>query len=124
MVGLVPKYFRAPFGDIDARVTAVIKAMGLIHILWDHDSYDWLAVSEGVTTAQIVANFTLWTHDLSVGHISLQHEVYLPMEQFASLNVVSTAGFNMKVWKFINEIRNNLFNVQNLITDRVLMSWR
>ena len=33
--------FRPPMGDIDDRVRAIAKAMGLIPVLWNLDSRDW-----------------------------------------------------------------------------------
>ena len=34
ITGVTPLYFRPPYGDIDDRVRAIIKAMGLIPVIW------------------------------------------------------------------------------------------
>ena len=38
IIGLTPKYFRPPFGDIDPRVRAILSAMGFKVIVWNRDS--------------------------------------------------------------------------------------
>lgn len=38
----IPKYYRPPFGDNDARVRAIAKhVFNMTAIIWNHDSYDW-----------------------------------------------------------------------------------
>jgi peptidoglycan/xylan/chitin deacetylase (PgdA/CDA1 family) len=37
-IGVAPVYFRPPYGDIDARVRAVLQAMGLKVVVWNIDS--------------------------------------------------------------------------------------
>jgi len=41
VIGVRPKYFRPPFGDLDDRVRAVAAAMGLRAIMWNYDTSDW-----------------------------------------------------------------------------------
>lgn len=36
--GVVPRYIRPPFGDIDDRVRGVLKAMDLVPIMWNFDT--------------------------------------------------------------------------------------
>ncbi len=38
VTGHRPRFFRPPFGDIDNRVRAIAKAMGLLPILWNFDT--------------------------------------------------------------------------------------
>ena len=45
-VGITPKCWRPPFGDIDDRVRAIAWQMGMRSILWDRDSNDWALVSK------------------------------------------------------------------------------
>ncbi|KAH7924384.1 carbohydrate esterase family 4 protein [Leucogyrophana mollusca] len=57
VVGVTPTCWRPPFGDVDDRVRAFAQALGLRAILWQYDSNDWSEGSDGVTSAQIDANY-------------------------------------------------------------------
>ena len=41
-LGVVPKYFRPPFGEIDLRIKSVVEALGMQVLRWNFDSYDYL----------------------------------------------------------------------------------
>ncbi|KAJ3307436.1 chitin deacetylase [Kappamyces sp. JEL0829] len=43
VIGVRPKYFRPPFGDIDDRVRGIAAAMGLTPVIWNVDTFDWAA---------------------------------------------------------------------------------
>ncbi|KAG1084714.1 hypothetical protein G6F42_021671 [Rhizopus arrhizus] len=40
-MGITPKCWRPPYGDVDDRVRAIAYQMGMRTILWDQDSNDW-----------------------------------------------------------------------------------
>ncbi len=40
-LGVVPRLFRPPYGDIDSTVTAIARAGGMEAIMWTIDSHDW-----------------------------------------------------------------------------------
>lgn len=44
-LGITPKCWRPPYGDVDDRVRAIAWQMGMRTILWDQDSNDWNLVS-------------------------------------------------------------------------------
>ncbi|CAO3565402.1 unnamed protein product [Mortierella alpina] len=57
ITGIRPKYMRAPYGDIDARVRFVLRKLGLIPVGWedDYDTKDW---NGQMTDAEVVSTFT------------------------------------------------------------------
>lgn len=40
-VGVVPRVFRPPFGDVDSAVMAISRCAGMEVIMWTIDSHDW-----------------------------------------------------------------------------------
>lgn len=44
-LGITPKCWRPPYGDVDDRVRSIAWQMGMRTILWDQDSNDWNLVS-------------------------------------------------------------------------------
>ncbi|CAO3650249.1 unnamed protein product [Cunninghamella blakesleeana] len=78
--GLTPKYWRAPYGDVDDRVRWIATQLNLTSILWNLDTDDWAAGFS--TTVQQVQNSyneyiqmgnngSMSTH----GNIVLTHEI-------------------------------------------------
>ncbi|SCV72494.1 BQ2448_4031 [Microbotryum intermedium] len=57
--GVVPRYWRPPYGDIDNRVRAIAKEVfGLEHaVIWNHDTNDW-CLSEGGGSSCPASDFT------------------------------------------------------------------
>lgn len=41
-LGVIPKYFRPPFGEIDLRLKAIVETLGMSVLRWNFDSYDYL----------------------------------------------------------------------------------
>ena len=39
--GVTPTCWRPPYGDVDDRIRYIANALGLITIIWQHDSFDW-----------------------------------------------------------------------------------
>jgi hypothetical protein len=77
--GRVPRFWRPPYGDTDARVSAIAKEVfGLTTIVWNQDTADWtLTVSPPYTTAaKIQSQMQGWlTGPKSPGLIILEHEL-------------------------------------------------
>ncbi|ORX54564.1 glycoside hydrolase/deacetylase [Hesseltinella vesiculosa] len=83
VLGITPKCWRPPYGDVDDRVRAIAHQMGMRTILWDQDSYDWNMVggqSGGkLQPAEVHAFFQKWIDNAKLGndtrgHITLEHE--------------------------------------------------
>jgi chitin deacetylase len=60
--GLLPRYWRPPYGDSDARVSAIAQEVfGLTTVIWNHDTNDWsLGEVGGTNQTAINANFDAW----------------------------------------------------------------
>jgi peptidoglycan/xylan/chitin deacetylase (PgdA/CDA1 family) len=104
IIGVSPKHVRAPYGDIDARVRAVLKAMNFEIIGWNRDPQDW-RISNFDTTAnptttpeEILNEFSKWAKADKVGSISLQHDIYkVPVSIVgSSLDILAAAKFDFK----------------------------
>lgn len=85
VLGVTPLYFRPPYGDIDDRVRAIARAMGLTAIMWttNHgrafDTEDW-QIPEGIVNGvDVVDNFDgilATAPGLGSGFIVLEHDLY------------------------------------------------
>ncbi|KAI9473590.1 MAG: hypothetical protein EXX96DRAFT_487746 [Benjaminiella poitrasii] len=83
-LGITPKCWRPPYGDVDDRVRAIAWQMGMRTFLWDQDSNDWSLVANSATShlqvKMIDSYFEQWIknrmigNDTDHGHITLQHE--------------------------------------------------
>ncbi|KAI9278741.1 hypothetical protein BDA99DRAFT_422724, partial [Phascolomyces articulosus] len=84
VLGVTPKCWRPPYGDVDDRVRAIAWLMGMRTIIWDQDSNDWnlygTPARGSVPPEEIDGHFTDWiakrvnNMDNEHGHITLQHE--------------------------------------------------
>ncbi|KAH9977700.1 hypothetical protein BGW80DRAFT_1283797 [Lactifluus volemus] len=62
--GRVPRFWRPPYGDTDARVSAIAKeVLGLTTIIWNHDTEDWTLSANGTTPVKFT---TICKHGLPV----------------------------------------------------------
>ena len=58
VIGVTPRCWRPPFGDVDDRVRAVAQGLGLRTIIWDNDTDDWNISPDGqASTQQIDSNY-------------------------------------------------------------------
>ncbi|KAJ7717003.1 carbohydrate esterase family 4 protein [Mycena metata] len=77
--GRVPKFWRPPYGDSDARTRAIAKEVfGLTTIIWNQDTSDWSLDESppGTTADKIKASMQQWlTGPKSPGLIILEHEL-------------------------------------------------
>jgi peptidoglycan/xylan/chitin deacetylase (PgdA/CDA1 family) len=65
-IGVVPQYYRAPYGDVDDRVKKVINSLNMKLVKWNRDSEDW----KGRNSTAIALE---WSKDTKIPGIILQH---------------------------------------------------
>lgn len=107
-VGVVPKYMRPPYGDVDDRVRAILSQLGYKIVIWDKDTNDWMSGSDPTfKMSWVEGNFTEWVkEDDPTGHVSLEHDLYNQTAAQAPLVVpiVQGAGFTIKpVWQCVGD---------------------
>jgi len=56
-IGITPTCWRPPYGDVDDRIRAIAKGLGLQTVLWTYNSNDWEVGSGNVTAQQVDANY-------------------------------------------------------------------
>ncbi|KAG9122029.1 hypothetical protein FRC07_001758, partial [Ceratobasidium sp. 392] len=98
---------RPPYGDIDDRVRAISKAMGLTPIIWtsagggDFDTNDW-HVPSGLSSQAVLSSFeTILTkaNALDTGFIVLSHDLYQQTVDLATGYIIPDAlarGFHLE----------------------------
>lgn len=80
-IGIKPKYVRPPFGEADARVKAILKAMGYKVLLWNVDPTDYDVYMKPDASKRIQGAFRMAASGKDTGlnahedpgFISLQH---------------------------------------------------
>ncbi|KAI9353799.1 hypothetical protein BDR26DRAFT_796928, partial [Obelidium mucronatum] len=75
VLGVYPKYFRPPYGDIDDRVRGLAKMAGLTAVTWSSDSKDWSFLGQS-QMGKVPATFKNWMDQGLTNGISLQHDYY------------------------------------------------
>ncbi|KAI7860238.1 hypothetical protein BDC45DRAFT_430956 [Circinella umbellata] len=77
VIGVSPRYFRPPFGNIDNRVRDIIKALGFTPVIWSVDTNDWYLTEHADTfdSNWITGNVTQWAATAEGGN-SLAHDLY------------------------------------------------
>ncbi|KAF9075809.1 glycoside hydrolase/deacetylase [Rhodocollybia butyracea] len=75
--GRVPRFWRPPYGDTDARVSAIAREVfGMDAIIWNQDTEDWSLTTGGTTLEAISSSMNTWlTGPKSPGLIILEHEL-------------------------------------------------
>ncbi|CAO3688328.1 unnamed protein product [Umbelopsis vinacea] len=80
VIGVSPKLFRPPYGDIDNRVRDIAIQLGYTPVIWNHDTDDWkLGETAGFDAAWIDGNATQWVNEAAaatIGGLSLEHDLY------------------------------------------------
>ena len=61
-LGITPKCWRPPFGDVDDRVRAIAWLMGMRTIIWDRDTNDW-----GLVSVHVLSSYTNTNSDNNIG---------------------------------------------------------
>ncbi|KAJ3015619.1 UNVERIFIED_CONTAM: chitin deacetylase [Siphonaria sp. JEL0065] len=98
VLGVVPKYFRPPFGGSDDRVRRVATTMGLTSVGYI-DTEDWKYWNDAAKIRPIVTgHFKDWISQSKTGYISLQHDVWKIEVDAAkeSMNMLVKAGYTIK----------------------------
>ncbi|KAJ1305140.1 hypothetical protein OPQ81_000177 [Rhizoctonia solani] len=107
ITGVTPNTMRPPYGDIDDRVRAICKAMGLTPIIWtsaggsDFDTNDW-HIPAGLSPEVVLSSFESIlsrASSLNTGFIVLSHDLYQQTVDMATGYIVPDAlarGFNLK----------------------------
>ncbi|KAG8774003.1 chitin deacetylase [Ceratobasidium sp. 428] len=107
ITGVTPNTMRPPYGDIDDRVRAISKAMGLTPIIWtsaggsDFDTNDW-HVPSGLSSEVVLSSFeTILTkaNSLNSGFIVLSHDLYQQTVDLATGYIIPDAlarGFHLE----------------------------
>ncbi|KAG7090194.1 hypothetical protein E1B28_011798 [Marasmius oreades] len=81
VTGVTPTCWRPPFGDVDNRIRAIAKALGLDTILWEYDSDDWQVNAGKATPEQVDNNYQAFVDGAKNGKfnerggIILTHEI-------------------------------------------------
>jgi hypothetical protein len=85
VLGVTPNTFRPPYGDIDDRVRAIAKSMGLTPILWtgyganEFDTDDWRipgGTANGTSSYAAFNRILDLASQLTTGFIVLEHDLY------------------------------------------------
>ncbi|KAF8311474.1 glycoside hydrolase/deacetylase [Clavulina sp. PMI_390] len=85
VLGVTPNTFRPPYGDMDDRVRAVAKSMGLTPAMWssyqdnDFDTDDWRipgGTANGTSSYEAFSAILDLASKLTTGFIVLEHDLY------------------------------------------------
>lgn len=71
--GVVPKYFRPPYGAIDDRVRAITRQFGLVAVFWDRDTFDWRVNDNSKTETEVYQDVRQWQTE-SNNALILEHD--------------------------------------------------
>ncbi|KAK9452309.1 chitin deacetylase 2 [Limtongia smithiae] len=71
--GVIPKYFRPPFGGVDNRVREIARRLGLTVIVWDLDTNDWRLNDRSRTEGEVLDQIRAWKTSHITG-IMLEHD--------------------------------------------------
>ncbi|KAI9139515.1 hypothetical protein BKA69DRAFT_1040035 [Paraphysoderma sedebokerense] len=82
-IGKRPRYFRPPFGAVDARVANIVKSMGYKIILWNLDSNDFRHPDDYQAYETAYSSGFSGRTASNSAFISLQHDIHQGTVQFA-----------------------------------------
>lgn len=57
LLGVTPKCWRPPYGDVDNRIRAIAQALNMTNIIWSDDTFDWQIGQNGITQDTVTANY-------------------------------------------------------------------
>ncbi|KAK9477749.1 carbohydrate esterase [Lipomyces japonicus] len=100
-IGVVPKYFRPPFGGVDNRIRAIAERLGLTVVLWDLDTNDWRLNDYSRTEEEIYNQVQLWK-DNDVRGIMLEHD-----------NSYYTVAVGIEISKIIGPVHITIANCRD-----------
>jgi len=79
-IGITPTCWRPPYGDVDDRIRAIAKGLGLQTVLWTYNSNDWEVGSGNVTAQQVDANYQSLIQGAQNGTFNAQGTIMLTHE--------------------------------------------
>ncbi|KAJ1330457.1 hypothetical protein BSLG_009375 [Batrachochytrium salamandrivorans] len=93
VIGVTPIYFRPPYDDMDDRVRAIVKNMGLTAVVWSFAPGDTDGRTDVAERMAARANSAVRN-----GTISLMHDFSLPyaIQAPGAIDAVRQAGFNIQ----------------------------
>ncbi|TPX78438.1 hypothetical protein CcCBS67573_g00278 [Chytriomyces confervae] len=128
VIGVYPKYFRPPYGNVDDRVRNLAALVGMTSVLWSKDSQDWQNTHSASLNTVVPSNFRTWLSSGSMLDISLQHDLEQDEGQVAvtAMNMLLDAGRVIKPLSecigddtpYDNPILSRFFEASGLYTDR------
>lgn len=71
--GVIPRFFRPPFGGVDNRVRAIAERLGLTVVVWDLDTNDWRLNDQSRSSDEIYGQVRVWKNN-GVKGIMLEHD--------------------------------------------------
>ncbi|KAJ3129046.1 chitin deacetylase [Nowakowskiella sp. JEL0407] len=92
-IGVIPTFFRPPYGDIDDRVRAIVSALGYKMVLWTTEGMNRDSADTDATVKNLplyLKNVTKWFDDPvsnSRGFISLEHDATVTTANLSNLVV-------------------------------------
>ena len=58
--GVLPRYFRPPYGGVDDRIRAIATQLGLQIVLWDRDTGDWQINIGERDSSRVIQDVDAW----------------------------------------------------------------
>ncbi|KAF9262485.1 carbohydrate esterase family 4 protein [Marasmius fiardii PR-910] len=80
VVGVTPTCWRPPFGDVDNRIRAIAKGLGLDTIIWQYDSDDWQVSAGKATPDQVDGNYQNFINNAKNGKFNSEGAIILTHE--------------------------------------------
>ncbi|KAI8610403.1 hypothetical protein BC830DRAFT_1056145, partial [Chytriomyces sp. MP71] len=75
VIGVVPQFYRPPYGAINDNIRQIAARMGLRSVTWALDSADWSYVGTP-NMNKVPAAFQSWMNSNLKQKISLEHDLY------------------------------------------------
>lgn len=101
--GIIPKYFRPPYGASDNRVRAISRKFGLTSVFWDRDTFDWKVNDKQKTSEEVINDVRRWKEETLQG-LLLEHD--------STLDVVNVG---IDVAKFLAEDNGKQMTVADCV---------
>lgn len=121
VTGVVPRYMRPPFGDIDNRVRGVLNALGLPAIIWNVDPSDAGLLQQNV--GGVVETAKKWiTQSNPNGVIPIEHDLYQYSAMAAQMviDLVTQSAYEMVK---MSQCLSNQNKGGPYITSGVFLTW-
>lgn len=103
--GIIPKFFRPPYGASDNRVREISRQFGLVSVFWDRDTFDWMVNDRKKTAEKVYDDVLQWKRELPSGLI-LEHD-----------STIDVVNVGIQVAKILNSER------QMTVADCVNSQW-